>query len=251
MNQRNTIKEYIHQLLDSNRTVLIFIYALIVLNILALVLESFESIRNQHGALLRVFEIFSIVIFTLEYLGRIYTANINKPLRKKFIFSFYGIVDLLAIIPFYLPFIFNFDLRVLRILRLFRFIRVFKLGRFNNSFKTIRSVLLSTKNELLMTMFIAFVLLLISSTLMYYVESDVQPEKFKSIPHAFWWAIATLTTVGYGDVYPITGIGKFLSSIIAIIGIGFVALPTGILSSAFMERIKENENGIVNIVANL
>ena len=221
-----------------------FIYALIILNIIALVIESFEDIGNQYKSFFLIFEIFSIIVFTLEYLGRIYVANINKPSRRKFIFSFYGIVDLLAIIPFFLPFLFSLDLRVLRILRLFRFIRIFKLGRFNNSFRTIKEVLKSTKNELLMTIFIAFVLLLISSTLMYYFESDVQPEKFKSIPHAFWWAIATLTTVGYGDVYPITAMGKFLSSIIAIIGIGFVALPTGILSSAYIERIKKKEKVI-------
>jgi len=241
MKKRKSCKTKVHEILYSNRAVLKFIYGLIILNIIALVLESFEIIRNQYGSLLLAFEVFSVFIFTLEYVGRIYVANINKPSRRKFIFSFYGIVDLLAIIPFYLPFIFNFDLRVLRILRLFRFIRVFKLGRFNDSFKTIKDVLVSTKNDLLMTVFIAFVLLLISSTLMYYVESDVQPEKFKSILHAFWWAIATLTTVGYGDVYPVTGAGKILSSIIALIGIGFIALPTGILSSAFIERIKKEE----------
>ena len=96
----------------------------------------------------------------------------------------------------------------------------------------------TTKNEMMMTLFLAGVLLLISSTLMYFVESEVQPEKFKTIPHALWWAISTLTTVGYGDVVPITPLGKILSSFIAIIGIAFVALPTGILSSAFMEHIK-------------
>lgn len=241
MKQKNTFKQKVHSLLYKNKAVLKFIYALIVLNIIALVLESFKDIRLQYSALLRGLEIFSIIVFTLEYIGRIYVANIKRPGRKKFIFSFYGIVDLLAIVPFYLPYILNLDLRVLRILRLFRFIRIFKLGRFNNSFRTINLVLSSKKNELLMTVFIAFVLLLISSTLMYYIETDVQPEKFKSIPHAFWWAIATLTTVGYGDVYPITAMGKFLGSFIAIIGIGFVALPTGILSSAFMEKIKKDD----------
>lgn len=246
MIKNKTIKEKIHRLLYSNRTVLKFIYALIILNIVALILESFDEVENDYGSLFNIFEAFSIVIFSLEYIGRLYSANINGRPRSKFALSFYGIIDLLAILPFFLPFVFKLDLRVLRILRIFRFVRVFKLGRFNDSFKTIKEVLNSTRSELLMTVFIAFILLLISSTLMYYVESDVQPEKFKSIPHAFWWAIATLTTVGYGDVYPVTGIGKFLSSIIAIIGIGFVALPTGILSSAFMERIKKKEKIICN-----
>ena len=207
-------------------------------------LESFDEIENECGSLLNVFKVFSILIFSLEYLGRLYSSNINGCKRSKFVLSFYGVIDLLSILPFFLPFLFKLDLRVLRILRLFRFIRIFKLGRFNDSFKTIKEVLMSTRSELMMTVFIAFILLLISSTLMYYVESEIQPEKFKSIPHAFWWAIATLTTVGYGDVYPITGVGKLLSSVIAIIGIGFVALPTGILSSAFMERIKKKDASV-------
>ena len=177
----------------------------------------------------------------MEYLGRIYSADISGRSRKNFIFSFYGLIDLLAIIPFFLPFLVSLDLRVLRILRLFRLIRIFKLGRFNRSFKMIKDVVIATKNDLLMTLFIAFILLLISSTLMYSAESQVQPDKFKSIPHAFWWAIATLTTVGYGDIYPVTSIGKFLSSIIAIIGIGFVALPTGILSSALIDKLNTKQ----------
>ena len=105
----------------------------------------------------------------------------------------------------------------------------------------INSVLKRAKSELAITVFVAFILLILSSTLMYYIENDAQPENFASIGHSFWWAIATLTTIGYGDVYPITAIGKVLSSIIALIGIGFIALPTGIISSAFMEHIQESK----------
>lgn len=238
MKWAKNIKSRVHSFIYDNRTVIKFIYLLIILNILALILESFNEMKDQYGSLFEAFEIFSIIVFSLEYLARLYTANVKGEPRSKFVFSFYGIVDLLAVLPFLLPFVLGLDLRVLRVLRLFRLIRIFKLGRYNESFRTIREVLKATKTELLMTVFIAFILLLISSTLMYYVESDIQPEKFKSIPHAFWWAIATLTTVGYGDVYPVTGMGRLLSSIIAIIGIGFVALPTGILSSAFMDRVK-------------
>lgn len=241
MSDKNTMKYKINKLLYANRVVIKFIYALIILNIVALVLESYQPIRDKFTSEFRWFEIFSIVIFTIEYIGRLYVSNNKGKPRSKFVFSFYGLVDLLSIIPFYLPFLFVFDLRVIRVLRVFRLIRIFKLGRFNNSFKTIVQVIKETKEELMMTMFFAFVLLLISSTLMYYAETDVQPEKFKSIGHSFWWAIATLTTVGYGDVYPITGLGKVISSFIAIVGIGFVALPTGIISSTFIGKLKSRE----------
>lgn len=234
------MKEKIYHLLNSDKTVFRFISLIIILNIVALIFESYDYIEAQYGHAFHIFETFSIVIFSIEYLARVYVADMHGSTRWKFISSFYGIVDLLAVLPFFLPFFFKLDMRVLRALRLFRFIRIFKLGRFNNSFKAIIDVCSSTKNEMLMTLFLACVLLLISSTLMYYVESDVQPDKFKSIPHSLWWAISTLTTVGYGDVVPITPLGKILSSIIAIIGIAFVALPTGILSSAFMEQIKKN-----------
>lgn len=244
MSKRNSLKQKINKLLYANRGVIKFIYALIILNIIALILESYQPIREHFESEFRWFEIFSIVIFTVEYLARLYVANGRGKPRSKFVFSFYGLVDLLSIIPFYLPFLFVFDLRVIRVLRVFRLIRIFKLGRFNNSFKTIIQVVKETKEELVMTMFFAFVLLLISSTLMYYAETDVQPEKFKSIGHSFWWAISTLTTVGYGDVYPVTGLGKVVSSFIAIVGIGFVALPTGIISSTFITKVKSQKKVI-------
>ncbi len=232
------MKNKIHNLINNNKTFIKFIYTLIILNIIAIVLESYKDLRVAYGSIFRVFEIVSVIIFTIEYILRLWTTK-NK---LKFATSTFGIIDLIAILPFYLPFLFAFDLRILRILRLFRMLRVFKLGRYSKSLKLISNVLKDTKAELSITIFVAFILLVFSSTLMYYVENDAQPENFASIGHAFWWAIATLTTVGYGDVYPITGLGKFLSAIIALIGIGFVALPTGIISSAFIERIKENKN---------
>lgn len=232
----------IYDLLTNNKKVIWFIYVLIILNVIALILESYESINKSYSTAFRYFEVFSVVVFTIEYIARLYSSNAYGVPRKKFIFSFYGIIDVLAILPFYLPFIVTFDLRVIRMLRLFRLIRILKIGRFSKSFNTIKTALQETKTEMLLTMSMALVLLLISSTLMYYAESDLQPDKFKSIGHSLWWAIATLTTVGYGDIYPITDLGKLLSSVIAIIGIGFVALPTGILSSAFMEQVRSSKN---------
>lgn len=231
------LKQKTYDLINNNVLFIKFICALIILNVVAIILESYSDLRVRFGDFFMLFEALSVIIFTVEYVLRIWTSD-NK---FKFIFSTFGLIDLIAILPFYLPFLFAFDLRVLRILRLFRMLRVFKLGRYSNSLKLIGNVLKDTKAELSITLFVAFILLVFSSTLMYYVENEAQPDKFASIGHAFWWAIATLTTVGYGDVYPITGIGKVLSAVIALIGIGFIALPTGIISSAFADRVKETK----------
>jgi len=242
------LKKKVYEFLNKNPLFLKFIYTLIIINILFLILESYKEIEENYGQFFKSFELFSVIIFSIEYLLRLWTADIkyNKGYklskRLKFAISTYGLIDLLAILPFYLPLLFPFDLRVLRILRLFRFLRIFKLGRLSKSMKTITGVLKETRSELSITIFVAFILLTLSSTLMYYIENDAQPEKFENIGQSLWWAVATLTTVGYGDVYPITGIGKFLSAVIALIGIGFVALPTGIISSAFMERVQIEKN---------
>lgn len=234
-------------LFDNNKTFHRCLYILIILNVVAIILESFGHINEGFQSLFLIFEIISITIFTLEYILRIWIADINpinNNSRINFIFSAYGIIDLLAILPFFLPMFIKMDFRMIRILRLFRLLRVFKLGRYSKSLKTMNSVLQDTKSDLVLTFIVALVLLMLSSTLMYYVEHEAQPEKFQNILHSFWWSVATLTTVGYGDVYPITGLGKLLSGIIAFIGIGFVALPTGIISSAFIERLDSTKKEI-------
>jgi voltage-gated potassium channel len=235
------MKKKVRDFINYNKYFIKFIYALIVLNVLTLILESYQELNDNYGILFYAFEIFSVAIFTLEYLIRIWVSDKTKEDKKErinFAFSTLGIIDLIAIIPFYLPFIFPFDLRIVRILRLFRLLRIFKLSRYSKSLKTIQYIFKETKAELSITVFVTFVLMILSSTLMYYIEHDAQPEKFASIGDAVWWAVATLTTVGYGDVYPVTALGKILSGIIALIGIGFVALPTGIISSAFIEKIQ-------------
>ena len=199
---------------------------------------------SNYGEFLDFLEYFSVLIFSIEYVLRIWTADFQYEKgtsfskKIKFATSSYGLIDLIALIPFYLPLLFPFDLRILRILRLFRLLRIFKLGRLSKSLKTITTVLKETKSELSITVFVVFILLILSSTLMYFFENEAQPDKFANIGQALWWSVETLSTVGYGDVYPVTGIGKILSAVIALIGIGFVALPTGILSSAFMEHIQ-------------
>jgi voltage-gated potassium channel len=240
-------KSNIHKFITQNQIFLKFIYVIIILNVLSVVLSSYKEIHHQYETHFNFFELVSIVIFSLEYIIRFWTSDIEyktgTSLTKKikFFFSTFGLIDLLAILPFYLPLFFAFDLRVLRILRLFRLLRILKLGRLSKSLKLISNVLKDSKSELSITLFVTFILLTLSSTLMYYVENGAQPDKFENIGQSFWWAVSTLTTVGYGDVYPITGLGKILSSIVAIIGIGIVALPTAIISSAFINNLQKNK----------
>lgn len=242
------IKESVYYHLNYNNWVVKFIYALILLNVFALVLESYKDIQAVYEDWFYWFEVASVAVFTVEYFLRIWSADVAEdakggPLKSRiaFIFSTYGLIDLIAILPFYLPMFLVVDMRVVRILRLFRLLRIFKLGRFSNSMQLIGNILKETRSELTITIFTAFILIIFSSTLMFYIENEAQPDSFVSIGHSVWWSVATLTTVGYGDIYPITPMGKFLGAIIAIIGIGFVALPTGIISSAFISKIQENK----------
>nr|WP_293295759.1 ion transporter [Allomuricauda sp.] len=228
-----------------------FIYGLIVLNVIAIIFESHKDIQRSYNEFFQAFEYFSIVVFSIEYVIRIWIADLdnNNPIhfmskRLGYVCSGYGIIDLITIVPFYLPLLVAFDLRIVRILRLLRLLRILKLGKYSKSLRLIKNVLKDTKPQLSVTVFVAWILLVLASTLMFYAENDAQPDKFSNIGDSLWWAVATLTTVGYGDVYTVTVMGKLLSSIIALIGIGFVALPTGILSSAFIDNVhKEREGG--------
>ena len=149
-----------------------------------------------------------------------------------------ALMDLLAILPFYVPFIIPVDLRVLRTLRVTRLLRLFKVNRYSSALATIGKVFKRKGSQLVASMFIVSLLMLIASVLMYSIENAAQPNVFHNAFDALWWAIATLTTVGYGDIYPITAGGKMLSSVIAILGIGLIAVPTGIISAGFMETIE-------------
>ncbi len=224
----------------------IFILILIVLNVASVILESYSSIYLKYGTILNKFELVSIIIFTIEYILRIITARFKYRQCStvqssiKHITSPMAVVDLLAILPFFLPMFVIMDLRFLRILRLTRLLRILKVNRYTNSMKLLVVVLKKKKEELFLTVFVTILMLLTASATMYYVENDAQPDMFPNIIASFWWAVATLTTVGYGDVYPITAVGKLLSGIIALLGIGLVALPTGIISSGFMEEFSKS-----------
>ena len=152
-----------------------------------------------------------------------------------------ALIDLLAILPFYLPFA-GIDLRFIRIFRLFRIFRLLKISRYINAAEMIRNVIVNKKEELLISLFAISVILLVVSSFMYFVEGDIQPQAFGSIPKSLWWGVITMTTVGYGDVYPVTTVGKILGSIVAILGVGIVALPTGLLASGFSDEIKKRKN---------
>ena len=226
------------------------IMSLILLNVIAIILETIPEINSQISQLLNLFEIFSIIVFSLEYVMRIYVSDLTHPSSSriksafKFIFSLFGLIDLLAITPFYLPFLIKIDLRVLRILRVLRFFRILKINRYNNSLNLIWSVIQEKKPELTITGFTTLLALFIASFLMYNIEGEAQPDKFATLLDSFWWAIATLTTVGYGDVYPVTGLGKLISGFIAVLGIILLALPTGIISAGFIEKISKREHEV-------
>lgn len=228
----------------------IFILSLICANVLAVILETIPSLSSLK-IIFRWFEIVSVVIFSLEYLLRVWSCTVDKrygklgPIlgRLRFIVSFMGLVDLFAILPFYLPFVFLVDLRMIRLLRIVRMFRVFKAGRYSVALQTLGRVLKAKRAELTMTLSVTAILLVISGSLMYYVENPAQPEVFGSIPQALWWGVATLTTVGYGDVYPITAVGKVLAAVIAVLGVGLFALPAGILGSGFVEDLKKKRDG--------
>jgi voltage-gated potassium channel len=249
---KENLKQRIHKVLDSSdhsnsisKSFNVFLILLIVLNTVAVTIETVKSIEILYRNLFRGFEIFSVCIFTIEYFLRLWSITASnkysKPIlgRVKFIFTGSALIDLFAILPFYLPMIIGFDLRFIRILRLFRLIRILKISRYMHATKMISNVFKAKREELLITLVLIFFLIIIVSSIMFYTEHEAQPEKFSSIPETMWWSVATLTTVGYGDIFPITVLGKTLASIIALLGIGMVALPAGILASGFSDELKK------------
>jgi len=227
----------------------IFIVTLIGLNVAALILESVESVRALAPRLFNIFELVSVIIFSVEYVARVWsiveTPAYQKPVsgRLRFMITPLALVDLLAILPFYLPFT-GVDLRFLRIMRMMRIFRVAKLGRYSQSLQMLQRVITVKKEQLVCSLFILLLLVIIAASMLYYAENGVQPEAFSSIPTSMWWAIATLTTVGYGDISPITGMGRLMASVIAVLGIGMVALPTGILGAGFVEEMNQRQKSL-------
>ena len=212
----------------------IFIQILIILSLISFSIETLPNLSKESIEWLNLFESISIGIFSIEYLLRVYVSD-----RKlTYIFSFYGLVDIIAILPYFI--LSGIDLRSIRIFRLLRVFRILKLFRFNDSIITMKKAFLNIKNELLLFTFLTIIVLYVASVGIYFFEKDAQPEQFQSIFHCMWWAISTLTTVGYGDIYPITTGGKIFTSIITLIGIGIVAIPTGLLASSLTSITKKD-----------
>lgn len=254
--KKQTLKSRVYNIISSesndagllNRIFSLFLMLLIIFNVIAIILESVGPINSANESFFYNFELFSIVIFSIEYILRLwvctedprYASSVRG--RLKYARSSMAIIDLFAILPFYLPFLIVMDLRFLRILRIFRIFRLFKLARYSDSLALIKRAFIKNYEILLSAFIILIVLLIMSSTLMYYVEHEAQPGAFDSIPSTMWWAIATLTTVGYGDIYPITPMGKFLGSFIAILGIAMFAIPTGVFASSFLEEAEKKKS---------
>ncbi|MDD2371917.1 MAG: ion transporter [Firmicutes bacterium] len=219
---------------------------LITLNVIIVILETFQ-LSYSILAIFQIIEIITVVVFTIEYLVRLWTSNIkfsevsNLKSKVKLIFSFMAIIDLFAILPFYLQLIVPIDIRLVRVFRLFRLFRLFKLNRYTNSLTTIFKVIKNKSSQLISSVFLVSFLMIIASVIMYEFENAAQPELFQNAFSGFWWAINTITTVGYGDIYPITTLGKLLSVFISVLGIGLVAVPTGIISAGFIEFDEAND----------
>jgi voltage-gated potassium channel len=229
------------------RTIDLLLIGLITLNVIAVILETVASVYAAAPLLFYWFEVFSVAVFSIEYAARLWSATAHprfaRPLagRARFAVTPMAVIDLLAVLPFYLPIV-GLDLRFMRALRLLRIFRIAKLGRYLGVLSLFRAVGRNKRDELVLTSFVLVLLLVITSSLMYFVEGRAQPEVFSSIPATMWWAVATLTTVGYGDVYPITPLGRILGAFVAVLGIGLFALPTAILGSGFVEELQRRKN---------
>tara|TARA_B110000483_G_scaffold234474_1_gene304608 strand:+ start:171 stop:1169 length:999 start_codon:yes stop_codon:yes gene_type:complete len=256
MSKYLSVQKRLHQILEranfgdniSRRTDL-FLTVLVIVNVISVTLESVPGVYMAQSKAFANLEMFSVAVFTLEYLARLWTAPAKEhanmgfilscKCRLKYIFSFGGIIDLLSILPFYLRSFFPYlDLRVLRALRL---LRILKLSNYNSAMEDLFEAIFEERKSLYAALYLFIIVFIVSSSLMYFAENRVHPTGFKSIPDSMYWAMITLTTVGYGDVTPITAAGKFIAVASAVLGVVVVALITGIIASSFnaqMERRK-------------
>ncbi|HQZ51548.1 MAG: ion transporter [Chitinophagaceae bacterium] len=227
----------------------VFIIVLIILNVVAVILETVKSINNRYEEFFHYFDWISVIIFTIEYILRVWSSNHEEKYkhsvwgRLKYMFSAGALIDLIAIAPSYMHSIIGIDLRVLRMMRLMRLFRLFRLTAYMKSAQMITNVFKKRANELALTFILAALLIIIASCIIYFTEHLYPTEKtslFTSIPATIWWAIVTLTTTGYGDMIPLTDLGKFMSGIIMLTGVAFFALPAGIITAGFLEEFRIN-----------
>ena len=223
----------------------IFIYFLILLSILSLMLQSVKSLDAKYGELFEMTNNIIMQFFIVEYIARLYASGAAAPYRGlkgkiHYIFSPYAIIDFLAIAP-YILMGFDIDNSFVRALRLFRVFRLFRMQKYARFLHTLREIIQDKKEEFVVLLVYTLIILVMLAFVIYGIEHEAQPDVFSNIPQTLWWAVATLTTVGYGDMYPITAEGKFITAVISLLGIGFVAIPGGILASEFTERLQEEK----------
>ena len=233
---------------DDSKVVDTFIIVLIGFNVVAVMLETEPILNTSYSAVFFWFEIFSTTFFSIEYVLRVWVCTLEpqyaKPVRGRlrYMVSFMAMVDLVAILPTFLSFV-AMDTRFVRAIRLLRLVRILKMGRYAHAVTTLTNVFVRKTEEMAIMMFVLVMSLVICSSVIFFVEHDTQPEAFASIPQSMWWTIVTLTSVGYGDVYPTSGPGQIVGAIVSMFGVLFVALPTGILSAGFAEEIREQKRG--------
>ena len=215
------------------------VYILILLSTLAIILESDQDLSSTYNRLFQNFELVSVLVFSVEYIYRT-ILNFSRNKNLKYNYSFYGLIDLIAVLPFFLPLAIAFDARALRILRLIRALRILKVSQHSKAIKHLIEVFKRIKGELTLTFFLSLILIVFSGIVVFYAENPYQPEVFNNIGNSIWWAFATLTTVGYGDIYPVTAGGKVFTFIMLMIGLGIVAVPTGVFATA-LAKARENE----------
>lgn len=223
-----------------------FLVTLISLNVLAVILESVPSLHANYGQAFHFFEVISVVIFSLEYLARVWSCTerpgvkFHHPLwgRLRYMLTPMLLLDLIVILPFFLAMMGTFDLRFLRVLRL---LRVFRLTRYSSALRLLVEVLKDEAANIGAALFILMMMVVFSASLVYLAEFEVQPDAFGSIPDALWWAIITITSIGYGDVVPVTTMGKVFGAVIGILSVGIVALPTGIIASGFNQALHQRK----------
>jgi voltage-gated potassium channel len=224
------------------------IMSLIVLSVLLVILESIPSLYARYFPIFHYLDLITVIAFMIEYVLRLWSIvedpRYRHPVTGRLRWSVtpLALVDLISFLPSLLVF-FTFDLRFIRIVRVIRLLRLLKFARYLTAFQTVGDVLVEKKEKLTVSFIFMIILLVFSATIMYYVEHNAQPDQFVSIPHTLWWSVATLTTVGYGDMTPITPLGKLLGGIIALIGIGMFALPAGIIASGFNEYARTQRKG--------
>lgn len=214
----------------------------IILNLVVSIMYTFDRMEQQYGSLLLGLERFTVAFFAVDFVLRVITARYLypdvTPVRAvfKYLFSFSGIVDMLSFVPYYMPFFFPSGAVAFRMLRIIRIFRLFRINAYYDSLNVITEVIIGKKQQLLSSVFIILVLMLSSSLCMYSLENKAQPEVFTNAFSGIWWAASTLLTVGYGDIYPVTTLGKVFGIFIAFLGVGMVAIPTGIISAGFVDQ---------------